>query len=238
MEIQSATKPEPETPAAPPARGVAPAREASRRGRVPDEGAAASGPRSAAGERGPPQARRDPRRGRLPLGHRPRTRACAAERRRCSTRAKTSRRSCDQVVSEQSIYQVFEISYEPHYKAHEVVYESASFLEAVEFAAEHIEDADPDGHRDPAHERRDAGDGLDVQRQPCRRCRRVATGPHPDVRLRPHAVGRSYRPSPPGLRARARTGRRRPTRRGASTPCVRRPRGRSPSAPHAGSPAR
>jgi hypothetical protein len=49
------------------------------------------------------------------------------------------------VVSEQSIYQVFEISYEPHYKAHEVLYESASFLEAVEFAAEHIEDADPDG---------------------------------------------------------------------------------------------
>jgi hypothetical protein len=49
------------------------------------------------------------------------------------------------VVSEQSIYQVFEISYEPHYKAHEVLYESASFLEAVEFAAEHIEDSDPDG---------------------------------------------------------------------------------------------
>jgi hypothetical protein len=49
------------------------------------------------------------------------------------------------VVSEQFIYQVFEISYEPHYKAHEVLYESASFLEAVEFAAEHIEDADPDG---------------------------------------------------------------------------------------------
>src|SRR5262245_25156148 len=49
------------------------------------------------------------------------------------------------VVNEQSVYQVFEISYEPHYKAHEVLYESASFLEAVEFAAEHIEDADPEG---------------------------------------------------------------------------------------------
>lgn len=49
------------------------------------------------------------------------------------------------VVNEQSVYQVFEISYEPHYKAHEVLYESASFLEAVDFAAEHIEDADPDG---------------------------------------------------------------------------------------------
>jgi hypothetical protein len=49
------------------------------------------------------------------------------------------------VVIEQFVYQVFEISYEPHYKAHEVLYESASFLEAVEFAAEHIEDADPDG---------------------------------------------------------------------------------------------
>jgi len=49
------------------------------------------------------------------------------------------------VVNEQFVYQVFEISYEPHYKAHEVLYESASFLEAVDFAAEHIEDADPDG---------------------------------------------------------------------------------------------
>jgi len=49
------------------------------------------------------------------------------------------------VVNEQFVYQVFEISYEPHYKAHEVLYESASFLEAVEFAAEHIEDSEPDG---------------------------------------------------------------------------------------------
>lgn len=49
------------------------------------------------------------------------------------------------VVNEQFVYQVFEISYEPHYKAHEVLYESASFLEAVEFAAEHIEDASPQG---------------------------------------------------------------------------------------------
>jgi len=49
------------------------------------------------------------------------------------------------VVTEQFVYQVFEVSYEPHYKAHEVLYESASFLEAVEFAAEHIEDANPDG---------------------------------------------------------------------------------------------
>jgi hypothetical protein len=49
------------------------------------------------------------------------------------------------VVNEQFVYQVFEISYEPHYKAHEVQYESASFLEAVEFAAEHIEDANPQG---------------------------------------------------------------------------------------------
>ena len=49
------------------------------------------------------------------------------------------------VVTERFVYQVFEVSYEPHYKAHEVLYESASFLEAVEFAAEHIEDANPDG---------------------------------------------------------------------------------------------
>jgi hypothetical protein len=43
------------------------------------------------------------------------------------------------------VYQVYEVSYEPRYKAHEVLYESASFLEAVDFAAEHIEDSDPDG---------------------------------------------------------------------------------------------
>jgi hypothetical protein len=49
------------------------------------------------------------------------------------------------VVNEQFVYQVFEISYEPHYKAHEVLYESASFLEAVDFAAEHIEDSEPQG---------------------------------------------------------------------------------------------
>ena len=47
--------------------------------------------------------------------------------------------------AEQFVYQVFEISYEPQYKVHDVLYESASFLEAVEFAAEHIEDANPDG---------------------------------------------------------------------------------------------
>ena len=63
----------------------------------------------------------------------------------CSIRARTSETVVRPVVNEQSVYQVFEISYEPHYKAHEVLYESASFLEAVEFAAEHIEDADPDG---------------------------------------------------------------------------------------------
>ena len=43
------------------------------------------------------------------------------------------------------IYEVREVVYEPRYKTQEVVYESASFLEAVEFAAEHIEDTSPDG---------------------------------------------------------------------------------------------
>src|SRR5262245_2806421 len=46
---------------------------------------------------------------------------------------------------EEFIYEVLDVSYEPHYRAHDVLYESASFLEAVDFAAEHIEDADPAG---------------------------------------------------------------------------------------------
>jgi hypothetical protein len=43
------------------------------------------------------------------------------------------------------VFQVFEVTYEPRYKPHEVLYESPSFLEAVDFAAEYVEDADPDG---------------------------------------------------------------------------------------------
>jgi hypothetical protein len=43
------------------------------------------------------------------------------------------------------VYQVFEVSHTPRYRTHDVLYESASFLEAVDFAAEHIEDADPAG---------------------------------------------------------------------------------------------
>ena len=38
-----------------------------------------------------------------------------------------------------------EVGYEPRYQAGQVIYESASFLEAVDFAAEYIEDTDPDG---------------------------------------------------------------------------------------------
>jgi hypothetical protein len=45
----------------------------------------------------------------------------------------------------QVTYQVCEIGYDPRYQAREVIYESASFLEAVDFAAEYVEDADPDG---------------------------------------------------------------------------------------------
>jgi hypothetical protein len=45
----------------------------------------------------------------------------------------------------QFLYEVYEVTYEPQYKAHEVLYESASFLEAVDYAAEYLEDADPDG---------------------------------------------------------------------------------------------
>ena len=43
------------------------------------------------------------------------------------------------------VFQVFEVSYEPRYKPHEVIYESPSFMEAVDFAAEYVEDANPDG---------------------------------------------------------------------------------------------
>ena len=43
------------------------------------------------------------------------------------------------------VFQVFEVSYAPRYKPHEVIYESPSFMEAVDFAAEFIEDANPDG---------------------------------------------------------------------------------------------
>ena len=42
-------------------------------------------------------------------------------------------------------YQVCEVGYDPRYQARQVIYESASFLEAVDFAAEYVEDADPDG---------------------------------------------------------------------------------------------
>ena len=45
----------------------------------------------------------------------------------------------------QLTYQVCEVAYEPRYQAGQVIYESASFLEAVDFAAEYIEDVDPDG---------------------------------------------------------------------------------------------
>jgi hypothetical protein len=44
----------------------------------------------------------------------------------------------------QVTYQVCEIGYDPRYQARQVVYESASFLEAVDFAAEYVEDAGPE----------------------------------------------------------------------------------------------
>jgi hypothetical protein len=43
------------------------------------------------------------------------------------------------------VFQVYEVSYEPRYKPHEVIYESPSFMEAVDFAAEFVEDASPEG---------------------------------------------------------------------------------------------
>ena len=42
-------------------------------------------------------------------------------------------------------YQVCVIAYDPRHRAQDVIYESASFLEAVDFAAEYVEEVDPDG---------------------------------------------------------------------------------------------
>jgi hypothetical protein len=45
----------------------------------------------------------------------------------------------------QAIYQVREVVYEPRYQAQQVLYESVSFLEAADFAAEFVEDNEPGG---------------------------------------------------------------------------------------------
>ena len=45
----------------------------------------------------------------------------------------------------QGTYQVCQVGYAPRYQAREVIYESASYLEAIDFAVEYIEEADPDG---------------------------------------------------------------------------------------------
>lgn len=45
----------------------------------------------------------------------------------------------------QVTYQVCEVGYDPRYQARQVLYESASLLEAIDFAAEFVEDTDPDG---------------------------------------------------------------------------------------------
>ena len=42
-------------------------------------------------------------------------------------------------------YQVCQVGYDPRYQARQVIYESPSYLEAIDFAAEYIEEADPDG---------------------------------------------------------------------------------------------
>jgi hypothetical protein len=43
----------------------------------------------------------------------------------------------------QVTYQVCEIGYDPRYQARQVIYESASFLEAIDFAAEYVGETDP-----------------------------------------------------------------------------------------------
>jgi hypothetical protein len=45
----------------------------------------------------------------------------------------------------QVVFQVFEVAYAQGYNPHEVIYESPSFMEAVDFAAEFIENVNPDG---------------------------------------------------------------------------------------------
>ena len=45
----------------------------------------------------------------------------------------------------QAVYEVYEVVYEPRYQVQRVLYESPSFLEAADYAAEFVEDHDPNG---------------------------------------------------------------------------------------------
>ena len=45
----------------------------------------------------------------------------------------------------QALYQVREVVYEPRFQAQQVMYKSVSFLEAADFAAEYVEDLEPEG---------------------------------------------------------------------------------------------
>jgi hypothetical protein len=45
----------------------------------------------------------------------------------------------------QALYQVREVVYEPRYQAQQVIYKSVSFLETADFAAEFVEDLEPEG---------------------------------------------------------------------------------------------
>jgi len=45
----------------------------------------------------------------------------------------------------EAIYEVREVEFEPRYRVGEALYESASLLEATDFAAEYVEDHDPSG---------------------------------------------------------------------------------------------
>jgi hypothetical protein len=45
----------------------------------------------------------------------------------------------------QAVFEVYEVVYEPRYQLQRVLYESPSFLEAADFAAEFVEDHDPSG---------------------------------------------------------------------------------------------
>ena len=94
------------------------------------------------------------------------------------------------VVTEQFVYQVFEISYEPRYKAQQVIYKSVSFLEAVDFAAEFVEDAGAGRARDPAHGWQASETVWTYSKERAAAAANARTPLVASVRLRPHALGR------------------------------------------------
>ena len=118
-------------------------------------------------------------------GHRPRAGAGEAERRRARQERGRRDRRCDRSSTSSSSTRCSRSPTSRTTRPHEVLYESASFLEAVDFAAEHIEDADPTGSRSSA---RTAGPG--------RRSGRTATPAPPPPPCRDEASPRRSASTP------------------------------------------